>query len=59
MDNPPYLSINRVASVEPMIEVSVRGFAKPDGSLGDTVSIKIPEPDFVALIKNMIQQEGL
>jgi len=54
IDKPPYLSINRVASIEPMVEISVRGFAKQDGSLGDTVSIKIPEQEFVDLIKEMM-----
>jgi len=56
IDKPPYLSINRVASIEPIIEVSVRGESKKDGDLGDTVTIKIPEQEFVELIKGMIKE---
>lgn len=47
ISNPPYLSINYDHK---NIEITVRSNGKEDGSLGDTVSVKLTKEEFTDII---------
>jgi hypothetical protein len=51
--NPPYISINLVESIEPIVEITVRGNEKKDGNLGDVVTVKMLPKEYITLVDEL------
>ena len=51
--NPPFLSINYLHGINPSVEIIIRGGEKKDGSLGDSVSVKLTKDEFIKLMRDI------